>query len=193
MPRATCAGLCASVPTVHGTPARRNAAKSAGATVMFLPIYYQEASIILKQSQAAGYEPTFFGVDGMDGILTMEGFDPSLAEGVMLLTPFSVNSEDAATQSFVKTYTEKYGVEPNQFAADAYDAVYAVYEAINKAGCTSDMTTEEICDAIVAVMPNIVLNGLTGQGMTWKSTGEVSKAPKAVVIKNGTYVLPENQ
>ena len=55
------------------------------------------------------------------------------------------------------------------------------------------MTTEEICDAIVAVMPNIVLNGLTGQGMTWKSTGEVSKAQKAVVIKNGTYVLPENQ
>ena len=174
--------------SVQLTDAQKN-----GADLVFLPMYYQPASLILAQAQGMSYAPKWFGVDGMDGILTMPGFDASLAEGVMLLTPFSVNSEDAATQSFVKTYTEKYGVEPNQFAADAYDAVYAVYEAINKAGCTSDMTTEEICDAIVAVMPNIVLNGLTGQGMTWKSTGEVSKAPKAVVIKNGTYVLPENQ
>ena len=95
------------------------AAKNAGADLVFLPIYYQPASVILSQAKAMSYEPTFFGVDGMDGILTMPGFDASLAEGVMLLTPFSVNSEDAATQSFVKTYTEKYGVEPNQFAADA--------------------------------------------------------------------------
>lgn len=115
------------------------------------------------------------------------------SDRVFALTPFAADSTDELTQNFVKTYNDKYGQTPNQFAADAYDAVYAVYEAINKAGCTSDMTTEEICDAIVAVMPNIVLNGLTGQGMTWKSTGEVSKAPKAVVIKNGTYVLPENQ
>lgn len=169
------------------------ASRQAGADTIFLPIYYQPASVILKQAKDMGYEPTFFGVDGMDGILTLKGFDTSLAEGVMLLTPFAADSTDELTQNFVKTYNDKYGQTPNQFAADAYDAVYAVYEAINKAGCTSDMTTEEICDAIVAVMPNIVLNGLTGQGMTWKSTGEVSKAPKAVVIKNGTYVLPENQ
>ena len=169
------------------------ASRQAGADTIFLPIYYQPASVILKQAKDMGYEPTFFGVDGMDGILTLKGFDTSLAEGVMLLTPFAADSTDELTQNFVKTYNDKYGQTPNQFAADAYDAVYAVYEAINKAGCTSDMTTEEICDAIVAVMPNIVLNGLTGQGMTWKSTGEVSKEPKAVVIKNGTYVLPENQ
>lgn len=169
------------------------ASRQAGADTIFLPIYYQPASVILKQAKDMGYEPTFFGVDGMDGILTLKGFDTSLAEGVMLLTPFAADSTDELTQNFVKTYNDKYGQTPNQFAADAYDAVYAVYEAINKASCTSDMTTEEICDAIVAVMPNIVLNGLTGQGMTWKSTGEVSKEPKAVVIKNGTYVLPENQ
>ena len=166
-----------------------NAAKSAGATVMFLPIYYQEASIILKQSQAAGYEPTFFGVDGMDGILTMEGFDPSLAEGVMLLTPFSVNSEDAATQSFVKTYTEKYGVEPNQFAADAYDGVYIVKAALEKAGCTADMSSTDICEALIQAMPTLSVDGLTGKAMTWNAEGEVSKAPLAAVIENGEYVM----
>lgn len=169
------------------------ASRQAGADTIFLPIYYQPASVILKQAADMGYAPKFFGVDGMDGILTLKGFDTSLAEGVMLLTPFAADSTDELTQNFVKTYNEKYGQVPNQFAADAYDAVYAIYEAITKAGCTSDMSNEEICNAIVAVMPTITLDGLTGQGMTWKSTGEVSKAPKAVVIKNGAYVLPENQ
>ena len=169
-----------------------NAAKSAGATVMFLPIYYQEASIILTQSQAAGYEPTFFGVDGMDGILTMEGFDASLAEGVMLLTPFSADAEDERTQTFVSAYQAKYGETPNQFAADAYDGVYIVYEALKAAGCTADMSPSEICEAMVGVMTTLSVDGLTGQGMTWSANGEVAKAPMAVVIKDGVYVTPEN-
>ena len=169
-----------------------NAAKSAGATVMFLPIYYQEASIILTQAKAAGYEPTFFGVDGMDGILTMEGFDTSLAEGVMLLTPFSADAEDERTQTFVSAYQAKYDETPNQFAADAYDAVYIVYEALKAAGCTADMSPSEICEALVGVMTTISVDGLTGQGMTWSANGEVAKAPMAVVIKDGVYVTPEN-
>lgn len=66
-----------------------------------------------------GYAPKFFGVDGMDGILTMEGFDPKLAEGVMLLTPFNADATDEKTASFVKKYKEQFGETPNQFAADA--------------------------------------------------------------------------
>ena len=165
------------------------AAKNAGADLVFLPIYYQPASVILSQAKAMSYEPTFFGVDGMDGILTMPGFDASLAEGVMLLTPFSVNSEDAATQSFVKTYTEKYGVEPNQFAADAYDGVYIVKAALEKAGCTADMSSTDICEALIQVMPTLSVDGLTGKAMTWNAEGEVSKAPLAAVIENGEYVM----
>lgn len=164
-------------------------AQTAGADLVFMPIYYQPASIILAQAKAMGYAPTFFGVDGMDGILTMKNFDTSLAEGVMLLTPFSANSEDAATQSFVKAYTEEFGVEPNQFAADAYDAVYIVKAALEKAGCTGDMTAPEICDAIVGVMTSLSVDGLTGKAMTWNAEGEVSKAPLAAVIENGQYVM----
>ena len=164
-------------------------AQNAGADLVFLPIYYQPASIIFSQAKAMGYAPTFFGVDGMDGILTMPGFDASLAEGVMLLTPFSVNSEDAATQSFVKTYTEKYGVEPNQFAADAYDGVYIVKAALEKAGCTADMSSTDICEALIQVMPTLSVDGLTGKAMTWNAEGEVSKAPLAAVIENGEYVM----
>ncbi len=166
------------------------AAQSAGADLIFLPTYYQPNAVILNQAKGMGYAPTFFGVDGMDGILAMPGFDTSLAEGVMLLTPFSADADDERTQSFVSKYNELHGETPNQFAADGYDAVYIIYEALQAAGCTGDMSAEEICEAIVAVMPTISVDGLTGQGMTWASTGEVSKAPMAVVIKDGVYVTP---
>ena len=165
-------------------------AQTAGADLVFMPIYYQPASIVLAQAKAMGYAPTFFGVDGMDGILTMEGFDPSLAEGLMLLTPFSATVPE--TQSFVEAYTAANdGVTPNQFAADAYDGVYIVKEALEKAGCTADMSSADICEALVAQMTQISYSGLTGKDMTWNAEGQVSKAPTAYVIKGGEYVLPE--
>ena len=166
------------------------AAQAAGADTVFLPIYYQPASVILTQAAAMNYAPTFFGVDGMDGILTMEGFDTSLAEGVMLLTPFSADAADERTQNFVKAYQAAYGDVPNQFAADAYDGVYIMKAALEAAGCTADMSSADICEAVVSVMTTISVDGLTGQGMTWSADGAVSKAPMAVVIKDGVYVTP---
>jgi len=165
-------------------------AQSAGADLVFLPIYYQPASVILNQANQMGYAPTFFGVDGMDGILTMEGFNTALAEGVMLLTPFSADAEDDLTKNFVKKYQDLYGEVPNQFAADGYDTVYIVYQALQAAGCTADMTHAELCEKLVEIMPTISYTGLTGQGLTWNAEGEVSKDPLAVVIKNGVYVTP---
>ncbi len=165
-----------------------NAAQAAEADLIFLPIYYQPASVILKQANDMGYKPTFFGVDGMDGILGMTGFDTTLAEGVMLLTPFSADAEDDLTKSFVEKYQAAYGEVPNQFAADAYDAVYILYNALEKAGCNPDMSAEEICEKLIEVMPTLTYTGLTGTDMTWASTGEVSKMPTAVVIKDGVYV-----
>ena len=161
-------------------------AKENGAELVFLPIYYNPASMILKQAKAMEYEPKFFGVDGMDGILTMEGFDTSLAEGVMLLTPFAADAEDERTQAFVATYEAKYGDTPTQFSADGYDAVYALYEACEKAGIDGDMSTEDACEALIGAMQEITVDGLTGV-MDWNEAGEVTKTPKAVVIKNGVY------
>ena len=166
-------------------------AQKAGADLVFLPIYFTPASLILQQADAMGYAPKFFGVDGMDGILGIKGFDTSLAEGVYLLTPFSADGTDDATVSFVTKYQELYKEVPNQFAADAYDAVYTVYEAITKAGVTGDMSAEEICEALIPVMTQIQVNGLTGT-MTWQATGEVSKSPMAVIIKDGVYVGAKN-
>ncbi len=162
-------------------------AKDAGAELVFLPIYYTEASLILSQSSTLGYAPIFFGCDGLDGILNVENFDTSLAEGVMLLTPFAADAEDELTQKFVSAYKEKFGDTPNQFAADAYDAIYAIKAAGEKAGITPDMDMSAMCEAMKAAMPQITLDGLTGVGMTWDASGEPNKEPKAVKITNGAY------
>lgn len=164
------------------------AAQAAGADLVFLPIYFQPASVILSQAKAMGYEPRFFGVDGMDGILTLKGFDMSLAEGVMVLTPFSADAADEQTQNFVSEYQTRHGETPNQFAADGYDCVYALKAALESAGCTPDMSYEEICEALVKTFPAMTFDGLTGAGMTWGENGEVSKMPSVVVIHDGVYV-----
>ena len=161
-------------------------AQSAGADLVFMPIYYQPASVIFAQAKAMGYAPTFFGVDGMDGILDMPGFDTTLAEGLVLMTPFCATVE--SSKSFVDAYVAAYGTTPNQFAADAYDGVYIVKAALEQAGCTADMSNEEICDALVSAIPSLKFTGLTGTDMSWNAEGQVSKAPTAYVVKDGQYV-----
>ena len=162
-------------------------AKDAGAELVFLPIYYQEASIILKQASDKEFAPVFFGCDGMDGILSVENFDTSLAEGLMLLTPFSTTEE--SSKAFTEAYVAAYGIEPNQFAADSYDAIYAIKAAVEKAGVTADMSASDICDALKPAMTEISIDGLTGSDMVWNANGEPNKAPKAVKIVNGEYEM----
>lgn len=165
-------------------------AKKAGADLVFLPMYYEAASMIFIQANAIGYKPIWFGVDGMDGILTLEGFDKSLAEGVILLTPFNADADDDATSKFVAKYKEKYGEIPNQFAADAYDCIWALYDALKDEDISTDISASELCDILMAkfTSADFKFDGLTGDGMTWDNTGAVSKSPKGMVIKNGAYV-----
>ena len=165
--------------------------QSEGCDVIFLPTYYQENSLILNQANSMGYAPIFFGVDGMDGILSLEGFDTSLAEGVYLLTPFAADAQDELTKNFVAKYQEKYGETPNQFAADAYDAMYIYKAALEDANLTPDASASEVCEALVGNMSRLSVDGRTGTAMKWSTDGTVSKAPKAVIIKDGVYVSAE--
>ena len=164
-------------------------AKDAGAELVFLPIYYQEASLILAQADRMGYAPKWFGVDGMDGILNLDGFDASLAEGVMFLTPFTPTADDEATQTFVANYEAEFGDTPIQFAADAYDCLYVIKAAAEKAGITPDMSVSDICDAMKTAMTEITVDGLTGKQITWGEDGEPSKEPTVVVIHDGAYTV----
>ena len=163
--------------------------QDAGADLVFLPIYYTEAAQILSYANKIGYAPKFFGCDGMDGILTVEGFDTTLAEGLALMTPFDANASDEATQSFVAKFKEKMdGLVPNQFAADGYDVIYALYNAMTAAGITGSESASEICTALETQFATMTIDGLTGTGMHWDENGMISKAPAAVVIENGVYV-----
>lgn len=175
-----------------------NACKNGGAELVFMPIYYGPASLVLAQANQMGYAPIFFGGDGMDGILTgIEGFDASLAEGLMLMTPFNAASEDERTAAFVEKYQADYKDIPNQFAADGYDCVYAIYNALQKIDNLAEIAAmdyterhEALCDALISVFTSsdFSVDGLTGSAMTWQTNGEVSKDPMVVVIENGTYV-----
>ena len=170
--------------------AQLNSLKNAGADMIFLPIYYTPASNIMTQANKMGYAPTYFGVDGMDGILDLEGFDTKLAEGVLLLTPFTPYSEDAKVQKFVKAYEKAYGEKPIQFAADAYDCVYAIYDSFQKAGCKITDDPKTICEAMIKTFNGgyTFEGGLTGASMQWSKAGEVNKTPKVCEIKDGKYI-----
>ena len=165
-------------------------AKNSGADLVYLPTYYEANALILTQANAAGYSPKYFGVDGMDGILSVKGFDAALAEGVMLLTPFNADAEDERTKSFVSKYQEKYGDVPNQFAADAYDCVYAIYEALKDEEGVTEASASDLCDKLTAKFTggSFTFTGLTGENMTWDATGAVSKYPRGMYIENGAYV-----
>jgi branched-chain amino acid transport system substrate-binding protein len=166
--------------------------KDANVDLIFLPIYYTQAATILTQASTLGIKASFFGCDGLDGMLDMDNFDTKLAEGVMLLTPFAADAKDEKTQNFVKTFKDSYGVTPNQFAADAYDAVYAMKAAAEEEKVTPDQSVSDICDAVKTGMTKIEVKGLTGT-IHWTADGEPDKEPKAVSITNGAYVSMEDE
>ena len=165
-----------------------NALVASGAKLVFIPIYAEEASTFLTQARGkfAG-DVYFFGADGLDGILGKVEQDPTIANNVLMLTPFSADNPAENVQSFVKKYQEAYGATPDQFAADAYDAVYAVKAAMESCGKTpadADFTT-----AMVDTMYKITVDGLTGT-MKWDADREPDKAAKAMVFnEDGTTSL----
>ena len=165
--------------------------RNAGAELVFLPFYYTEAALVLKQAKDMDYAPIFFGCDGMDGILNLEGFDQSLAEGLMLLTPFAADATDERTVNFVKAYQDRFNETPIQFAADMYDGMYAIKLAAEKADINPGMSVEEIGTAMEKAMTEITVEGLTGT-ITWTEDGAPSKEPKAVMVQDGSYKSVED-
>ncbi len=161
--------------------------KDAGCDFVFLPFYATEAAQVLTYANKIGYEPTFFGCDGMDGVLTIDGFDTALAEGLMLMTPF--NPDAPETADFVAKYNAMMdGVVPNQFAADGYDVIYAIYNACLANGINGATSASDACDKLMAYFASFSFDGLTGTGMGWDANGMISKIPAAVVIQDGKYV-----
>ncbi len=161
--------------------------QESGAELLFLPIYYQEAALIIQQAKQKGIETPIFGGDGLDGLIEQLSEDKALAENVMLLTPFVASADDEQTKTFVAAYQALGNEEvPNQFAADGYDAVLAMIECFKDNTDMLDKDASEICDFLKTKMTEISIEGLTGK-ITWTADGEPTKEPIVVKIVNGEY------
>ena len=163
-----------------------NALVASGAKLVFIPIYAEEASTFLTQARGkfAG-DVYFFGADGLDGILGKVEQDPTIANNVLMLTPFSADNPAENVQSFVKKYQEAYGATPDQFAADAYDAIYVIKAAVEKAGSTSGA-------ALASALTSLTVDGVTGI-MTWTADGNTNKPASAILYYDGVGTLFDSQ
>ena len=151
---------------------------ASGVKVVFMPIYAEEASTFLTQAKGKfGSDVYFFGADGLDGILGKVEQDVTIANNVLMLTPFAADAEDELVKNFVSAYEQAYSATPDQFAADGYDAVYVIKAAVEKAGTTSG-------EALAAAMTELEVVGTTGT-MTWSADGNTSKPASAILYFDG--------
>lgn len=152
---------------------------AADVKLIFIPIYAEPASTFLTQAKGKfGDDVYFFGADGLDGIMEKVAQDVTIADNVLMLTPFAADSQEADVQAFVKAYQAAYNATPDQFAADGYDAVYILKAAAEKAGTTSGA-------AMAKAMTELEIDGVTGN-MKWTADGNTQKNAMAIIYKNGT-------
>ncbi len=167
--------------------AQINSIADSGAEIVFLPIYAAEASTFLTQADGILDDVIFFGCDGLDGLLSQVA-DPALAEGVMMLTPFSADAEVEAVANFASAYETKYGSAPDQFAANGYDVIYTFKALLEHTGVTPETKDDTFNETMVAAMTEVTVTGVTGE-MTWTADGETQKDALAMVIKDGVSTL----
>ena len=159
-----------------------NALVNSGVKLVFIPFYAEEASTFLTQARGKFADDVyFFGADGLDGILGKVEQDPTIANNVLMLTPFAADDPAENVQAFVKAYQAAYNATPDQFAADAYDAVYVIKAAVEKAGTT-------VGDAMAAAMASLEVAGVTGT-MTWNADGNTNKNASAILYYDGVGSL----
>lgn len=151
--------------------------------VIFLPFYYTEAGLVAKKCAEKGCTADLYGCDGLDGIAGQ--IDESVTNHIKYITPFDVNATDEKTANFVKKYRETYGKDPSQFAADGYDAIYVIFEAMKAAGVDDvNISVSDLCQKVVAAITaeSFQYVGTTGT-MTWDVSGAATKVPVIVELQ----------
>lgn len=151
---------------------------------IFMPIYYDPAQIFMEMAKdVIAKDATYYGCDGFDGI-TVDG----IPQKVTMLSHFNSKAESGAAKTFIDNYTAKYGSDTlNQFAAAAYDCVYAIYGAMQKAGdkVYVTMSASELCEVLKAEFNGgYSFSGVTGENITWVADGTVNKSAIAYVVKD---------
>ncbi len=121
--------------------------KSKEFDVIFLPGYYQEAGLIIKQARDLGITAPVLGADGFDSPVLLELAGASALNDVYFSNHYSSLDEDPMVQDFIAAFKEKYGEDPNAFHALGYDLGKYIADAISRAGSTDP---EAIKDALAA-------------------------------------------
>ena len=157
--------------------------KTAGCDVLFLPFYYTEAGLVAKKAAQESFNVPIFGCDGLDGIA--DQLDSTVTAEIKYITPFDVNSTDADVKAFVDAYKAKYNALPDQFAADGYDAVMILFEAMKKAGVNNvKISASELTELIKPILTGgeFKYSGVTGKNMTWTKEGSCEKQANIVTL-----------
>ncbi len=144
--------------------------------VVWLPGYYTEAGLILKQAREMGMTVPFLGGDGWDSATLQKLAGPEAIKGNYISSHFSSEDKDPMVQTFVKEYTKLYKQAPGAMAALGYDAVLVLADALTR---TKSMAPADIKDAI---------NSTTNfQGITGNITIDKNRnAQKSAVVLETT-------
>ena len=140
---------------------------------------YNEGAVILDQARKMGIDVPFVGGNGFNSpeIINIAG---DAANGLIVATPWFAGKDNEKVQNFVKKYNEAYGKDPDQFAAQAYDGLYLMAEAIKAAG-------EEDPDAIRDGLAGIKdFEGVLGT-MSFDEDGDIVMEPTVLIIEDGEF------
>ncbi|HVI20827.1 MAG TPA: ABC transporter substrate-binding protein [Bacillus sp. (in: firmicutes)] len=144
---------------------------------------YNEGAVIMDQARKMGITVPFVGGNGFNSPKVIE-IAGDASEGLIVATPWFAEKEDPKVQEFVKNYEAEYGLAPDQFAAQAYDALYIMAEGLKNAG---EADRDALRDAIAEIKD---LEGILGK-FSFDKDGDIVMEPSVVTIKDGKFQLFE--
>ena len=160
---------------------------------IFMPTYYTPASLFMTQAKdIISATAVYYGCDGFDGIDNIDGFDiTTIPQSVTMLSHFNSKATEGAAKTFIDKYVKKYGKETlNQFGASAYDCIYALYGAMQKAieggkEIPVTISASDLCEILKEQFTGgyTLTGAVTGDSITWESNGYVNKSAIQYVIK----------
>nr|WP_249745374.1 ABC transporter substrate-binding protein [Mesobacillus boroniphilus] len=144
---------------------------------------YNEGAVIMDQARKMGIDVPFVGGNGFNSpeVIKIAG---DAADGLIVATPWYGDKDDQKVQDFVKKYEEKYSKKPDQFAAQAYDALYIMAEALKKAG---EADRDAVRDALAETKD---FQGILGS-FSFDKDGDVVMEPTVLVIDEGKFTVFE--
>lgn len=110
--------------------------KSKNPEFVFIPGYYEEVGLIVKQARELGIEVPLMGADGWDSPKLVELAGAEALNNTFITNHYSSQDPDETIQGFVTAFEKEYGEAPNAFHALGYDTVYFLVDAIERAGST---------------------------------------------------------